>query len=227
MPRDSSKELSGFARGLWRLRLPIGNAQGAWRFMSVTRTRPLLRPLEHSLRGLLEARACGQLSPLVNAAAVHAARSATGRSPQCASGPASGIAGARRVWKGRHRFRWRRGGKAGISGRGKRRRRSYRRLARIHLHGPECDEGRANDPDSDDTSESQHSVITEQVACPPSCWRYGRPRLGVFIQFDGRGTSNWLKKARAGGALDVHVLQASRLLDRHVYPFRPSCRLCG
>jgi len=119
-------------------------------------------------------------------------RSATGHSaawssPECVSGPTRDIAGAPWAWKDRTRHRWPGRGKAGTWGRGKRRRHSrwYRHIDRTRLRSRECDEGRADRPNCDDTNECLHLVIIEQVACDEDSQR--------LIQFDGEGISFWLK----------------------------------
>ena len=135
------------------------------------------------------------LSRLVNTAAAHTAHTATGRSPQRASGPARCIAGASWAWKDRtrHRWHWRR--KARRCGGGKRRRRNRccRHIDCTHLHCRECDEGRANRPNCDDTNECLHLVITQQVACRLGYWHHSEEGSQRPTQFDGEGRSFRLK----------------------------------
>ena len=123
-----------------------------------------------------------------------AARSATGRSSLCVPGPTRGIAGVPWAWKVGHRFRWRRGGKAKRCGRRKRRRHNSWRIDCTHLHRGECEERSTDQQDGDETRESLHSVPhSKRHACyvTGTSARKTRP----LIQFDGEGTSFWLKKS--------------------------------
>jgi len=156
----------------------------------------------------------GSCQPLVNAAAAYAARcapneaarSATGRSSLCVPGPTRGIAGVPWAWKVGHRFRWHRGGKAQRCGRRKRRRHNSWRIDRTHLHRRECEERSTDQQDGDETRESLHSVPQSKrhaYDVTGTSTRKTRP----LIQFDGEGTSFWLKKSHHG-PIRIRVAQA-------------------
>ena len=155
---------------------------------------------------------------LVNAAAAHAARSAAGHSTQAVSGRASRIAGAPWAWKARTRYRRHWCGKAGIPGRGKRRRHSrwYRHIDRTRLHCRECGEGRSNCANCDDTNEGLHLVIAifKQVACLRCYWHHHEECSQRLIQFDGEGTSSWLKKPHRSASHRRHRRDRSEIASR-------------
>ena len=68
----------------------------------------------------------------------------------------------------------------------------YRRIDRTHLHCCECDEGRSNRPNCDDTNEYLHLVIIKQVAC---LLRYRHHHEGTITRKARKASFNLMVKA--------------------------------